>query len=110
MGRHFNFFLLILLLKSTKGQMLYYDFDEKLQITLNSVMYIFKNELQESVEKMLVQKLEEIGDNLQAKIDKRIEDLTKILIENFTDIMENKLACDSNSALISGMPCTYINN
>lgn len=108
MGRHFNIFLWILLLKSTKGQIIYNDFDEKQQNTLHSAMYFFKNELQQSVVKMLLQISEEIEDNLQAKIDKRIENLTKNVIENFTKHLENKLACDSNSTLISGMHCTYI--
>lgn len=92
MGRHFNLFPWILLLKSTKGQILYDDLDEKQQNTLNSATYFIKNELQQSVEKILSQKLDEIEDNLQAKIDKKIENLTENIIENFTKILENKLA------------------
>lgn len=110
MGRHFNIFLWILLLKSTKGQILYDDLYEKQQNTLNSAMYFFKNELEESVEKMLLQNLEEIEDNLQRKIDKRIENLTKSLIENFTNIMENELACYRELTLLPGMHSTCINN
>lgn len=109
MGRYFNLFLWILLLKSTKGQILFDDLDEKQQNILNSAMYFLKNELYQSVEKMLSKKVEEMENNLQAKVDERIENLTKTVVENFTKILENKVACDCHS-LISGMHCAYIND
>lgn len=100
MGKHFNLFIWILLMKSTNGQYLFNDLDDRQQITLNSALYLIKNEVQQltkSVEKMLLQKLEEIENNLQAKINTRIENVTK-----------NAVEC--HPILISGMHCTYINN
>lgn len=84
-------------MKSTKEQVLYNDFDDRQQNSLNSAIYLIKNKLQHSVEKMLLQKLEEIENNLQAKINTRIENVTK-----------NAVEC--HPILISGMHCTYINN
>lgn len=84
-------------MKSTKEQVLYNDFDDRQQNSLNSAIYLIKNELQHSVEKMLLQKLEEIENNLQAKINTRIENVTK-----------NAVEC--HPILISGMHCPYINN
>lgn len=63
-----------------------------------------------SVEKMLLQKLEEIEINLQSKIETGNENVTKYIVENFTETLENKLTCFSHSTLISGMHFTYINN
>lgn len=105
MGKHFNLFIWILLMMSTNGQHLFNDLDDRQQITLNSALYLIKNEVQQltkSVEKMLLKKLEEIENNMQAKINARIENVTKNIVENFTKILENKLSCASNVTLISG--------
>lgn len=74
--------------------------DDRQQDSLNSALYMIKNELQlmtNSVEKMLLQQLEEVENKLQAKINTRIENVTK-----------NAVEC--HPALISGMNCTYINS
>lgn len=101
MGRHFNLLLIwILLLTSTKGQVLFDDVDDRQQNSLDSAMYLIKHELQQMMknfEKMLLQKLEEVENKLQAKINTRIENVTK-----------NAVEC--HPALISGMNCTYINS
>lgn len=97
MGRHFNLFLWILLLKSSKGQILYDDFDDRQQNSLKSAMYFIKNELQQSLEQMLLRKFKEIEDNLQAKIHTKIENVTKN-------------AAECHPSLISGKHCRYINN
>lgn len=113
MGRHFNLLILILLMKSTKEQVLFDDMDDRQQNLLNSAMYFIKNELQQmtkSNEKMLLQKFEEIEDNLQTKISTGIENMTKHIVENFTKVLENKLTCDRHPSLIQGMHCTYIKN
>lgn len=92
-------------MKSTNGQNLFNDLDDRQQISLNSALYLIKNEVQQltkSVEKMLLQKLEEIENNMQAKINATIENVTKNIVENFTKILENKLSCASNVTLISG--------
>lgn len=105
MGKHLYLFIWILLMKSTNGQYLFDDQDERQQISINSVMHFLKSEVQQltkSVEKMLFQKLEEIENNMQAKINTRIENLTKNIVENFTKNLENKLACAGNETIISG--------
>lgn len=84
-------------MKSTKEQVLFDDLDDRQQNSLNSAIYLIKNELQHSVEKMLLQKLEEIERNLKAKINTRIEIVTI-----------NAVEC--HPILISGMHCTYINS
>eukprot|EP00105_Crassostrea_gigas_P046221 XP_019930369.1 PREDICTED: fibrinogen-like protein A isoform X1 [Crassostrea gigas] len=81
MGRHYNLFIWILLMKSTKEQVLFDDLDDRQQNSLYSAIYLIKNELQHSVEKMLLQKLEEIESNLKAKINTRIEIVTKNAVE-----------------------------
>lgn len=105
MGKHLYLFIWILLMKSTNGQYLFDDQDERQQISINSVMHFLKSEVQQltkSVEKTLFQKLEEFENNMQAKINTRIENLTKNIVENFTKNLENKLACAGNETLISG--------
>lgn len=82
-------------MKSTKEQVLFDDLDDRQQNSLYSAIYLIKNELQHSVEKMLLQKLEEIESNLKANINTRIEIVTK-----------NAVEC--HPILISGMHCTYI--
>lgn len=82
-------------MKSTKEQVLFDDLDDRQQNSLYSAIYLIKNELQHSVEKMLLQKLEEIESNLKAKINTRIEIVTKNAVECYP-------------ILISGMHCTYI--
>lgn len=82
-------------MKSTKEQVLFDDLDDRQQNSLYSAIYLIKNELQHSVEKMLLQKLEEIESNLKANINTRIEIVT-----------ENAVEC--HPILISGMHCTYI--
>lgn len=99
MERHLNLLIWILSLKSTKGQVLFNDLDDRQQDSLDSALYMIKNELQlmtNSVEKMLLQKLE-VENKLQAKINTRIENVTK-----------NAVEC--HPVLISGMNCTYINS
>lgn len=96
MRRPFNLFIWILLMKSTKAQALFDDLEERQQNSLNSAVYFIKKELQQSVEKMLLQKIEEIKDNLEAKIKTRIDNVT------------NNVEC--HPVLISGMHCTYIYN
>lgn len=98
-------------MKSTNGQYLFDDQDERQQISINSVMHFLKSEVQQltkSVEKTLFQKLEEFENNMQAKINTRIENLTKNIVENFTKNLENKLACAGNETLISGSDCAEI--
>lgn len=92
MGRHINLLIWILLMKSTKGQVLFDDEKDKQQNSMDSAMYFIKNELQQSVEKMLFQKLEGIENNLQAKFNAEIENVTKNLVENLTKILDYKLA------------------
>lgn len=55
--------------------------------------------------KILLQKLEDIKDELNRKISTEIENVTKNVVENITETLENKLACFSHSTLISGMHC-----
>lgn len=113
MGIHLSIVIWILMLKSTKGQVIYDDLNERQQNSLNSAMYYIKNELQQmtkSVENMLLQKLEEMENNLHTKVKKENENVTKFLVENFTETLENKLTCFSHSTLISGKHCTYIKN
>uniref|UniRef100_A0A8W8JNV4 Fibrinogen C-terminal domain-containing protein n=1 Tax=Magallana gigas TaxID=29159 RepID=A0A8W8JNV4_MAGGI len=57
---------------------------------------------------MLIIKLEEIENNMQAKINTGIEDVTTDIIKNFTRILANKLACASNETVISGSSCADI--
>ncbi|XP_019930370.3 fibrinogen-like protein A isoform X2 [Magallana gigas] len=95
MGRHYNLFIWILLMKSTKEQVLFDDLDDRQQNSLYSAIYLIKNELQLSVEKMLLQKLEEIESNLKANINTRIEIVTK-----------NAVEC--HPILISGTDCADI--
>lgn len=112
MGKLFNLLICILLLKSTTGQIIYDSLDHRQQTSLESVMFFIKNELQQltkSIEKLLLQKLEEYEDNMQTKISTRIEHVIKNAVENFTIILENDLKCDRHSTLMSGMHCTYIN-
>lgn len=92
MGRHINLLIWILLMKSTKGQVLFDDEKDKQQNSMDSAMYFIKNELQQSVEKMLFQKLEGIENNLQAKFNAEIENVTKNIVENLTKILDYKLA------------------
>lgn len=92
MGRHINLLIWILLMKSTKGQVLFDDEKDKQQNSMDSAMYFIKNELQQSVEKMLFQKLEGIENNLQAKFNAEIENVTKNIVENLTKILDHKLA------------------
>lgn len=80
------------MLKTTKEQVLFDDLEDRQQNSLNTAMSFIKNELQQSMEKILFQKLEEIEKNLQAKIHTRIENVTKNIVENFTKILEYKLA------------------
>lgn len=92
-------------MKLANGQYLFDDLDDRQQIFMNSAMHFIKSEVQQltkSVEKIIFQKLEEIENNMQAKINTRIENLTKNIVENFTKILENKLACTGNETLISG--------
>lgn len=113
MGIHLSIVIWILMLKSTNGQVIYDDLNERQQNSLNSAMYYIKNELQQmtkSVENMLLQKLEEMENNLHTKVKKENENVTKFLVENFTETLENKLTCFSHSTLISGKHCTYIKN
>lgn len=113
MGIHLNIVIWILMLKSTKGQVIYDDLNERQQNSLNSAMYYIKNELQQmtkSVENMLLQKSEEMENNLHTKVKKENENVTRFLVENFTETLENKLTCFSHSSLISGKHCTYIKN
>lgn len=92
MGRHINLLIWILLMKSTKGQVLFDDEKDKQQNSMDSAMYFIKNELQQSVEKMLFQKIEGIENNLQAKFNAEIENVTKNIVENLTKILDYKLA------------------
>lgn len=58
-------------MKSTKGQVLFDDSDDRQQNSLESAMHLIKNELQQiakSVGKMLLPKVEEMEKNLQMKI------------------------------------------
>lgn len=104
MGRHIELFILILLLKSTKEQVLFDDLDDSQQTSKESAMHFIRNELQQ-IRKMLLQRLEEIEDGLNRKISTEIENVTKNVVEKFTETLENKLACFSHSTLISGMHC-----
>lgn len=104
MGRHIELFILILLLKSTKEQVLFDDLDDRQQTSKESAMHFIRNELQQ-IRKMLLQRLEEIEDGLNRKISTEIENMTKNVVEKFTETLENKLACFSHSTLISGMHC-----
>lgn len=104
MGRHIEIFILILLLKSTKEQVLFDDLDDSQQTSKESAMHFIRNELQQ-IRKMLLQRLEEIEDGLNRKISTEIENVTKNVVEKFTETLENKLACFSHSTLISGMHC-----
>lgn len=77
---------------------------------MNSAMYFLKNEqhqLTKSVEKMLLQKLEEMENNLHTKIRTGNENVTSKISHNS---LESKLACFSHSTLISGKHFSYINN
>lgn len=112
MGKHFNLFIWILLMKSTNEQYIFNDLDDRQQFSLNSAMHLIKSEIQQlkkSFEKMLIVKLEEIENNMQAKINTGIENVTTDIIKIFTRILENKLACASNDSVISGKNCKYIN-
>lgn len=91
MGRHFNILIWIFMLKTTKEQVLFDDLEDRQQNSLNTAMSFIKNE-QQSMEKILFEKLEEIEKNLQAKINTKIENVTKNIVENFTKILEYKLA------------------
>lgn len=104
MGRHIELFILILLLKSTKEQVLFDDLDDSQQTSKESAMHFIRNELQQ-IRKMLLQRLEEIEDGLNRKISTEIENVTKNVVENITETLENKLTCFSHSTLISGMHC-----
>lgn len=58
-------------MKSTKGQVLFDDSDDRQQNSLESALHLIKNELQQitkSVGKMLLPKVEEMEKNLQMKI------------------------------------------
>uniref|UniRef100_A0A8W8JSW0 Fibrinogen C-terminal domain-containing protein n=1 Tax=Magallana gigas TaxID=29159 RepID=A0A8W8JSW0_MAGGI len=46
--------------------------------------------------------------NLHTKFKKENENVTKFLVENFTETLENKLTCFSHSTLISGVDCADI--
>lgn len=108
MGRHIELLILILLLKSTKEQVLFDDLDDSQQTSKESAMHFIRNELQQirqSVMKILLQKLEDIKDELNRKISTEIENVTKTIVENITETLENKLTCFSHSTLISGMHC-----
>lgn len=107
MGRHIEIFILILLLKSTKEQVLFDDLDDSQQTSKESAMHFIRNELQQ-IRKMLLQRLEEIEDGLNRKISTEIENVTKNVVEKFTETLENKLACFSHSTLISGFDCSDI--
>lgn len=112
MGKHFNLFIWTLLMKSTNEQYIFNDMDDRQQFSLNSAMHLIKSEIQQlkrSFEKMLIIKLEEIENNMLAKINTGIEDVTTDIIKNVTRILENKLACTSNETVISGKHCKYIN-
>uniref|UniRef100_A0A8W8JPP0 Fibrinogen C-terminal domain-containing protein n=1 Tax=Magallana gigas TaxID=29159 RepID=A0A8W8JPP0_MAGGI len=111
MGRHIELLILILLLKSTKEQVLFDDLDDSQQTSKESAMHFIRNELQQirqSVMKILLQKLEDIKDELNRKISTEIENVTKTIVENFTETLENKLTCFSHSTLISGFDCSDI--
>lgn len=112
MGKHFNLFIWILLMKSTNEQYIFNDLDDRQQFSVNSAMHLIKSEIQQlkkSFEKMLIIKLEKIENNMQAKINTGIENVTTDIIKNFTRILENKIACASNETVISGKHCKYIN-
>lgn len=99
-------------MKSTNEQYIFNDLDDRQQFSLNSAMHFIKSEIQQlkkSFEKMLIIKLEEIENNMQAKINTGIEDVTTDIIKNFTRILANKLACASNETVKSGKHCKYIN-
>lgn len=103
MGRHFNLMIWILMFKAMKGQVLFNDLDDNQQNSLDLAMYFIKNELLQltkDIEKLLVQKLEEIEGNLQMKISTGIENVTQIAVENFTKILENKLTCCGEPSLL----------
>lgn len=104
MGRHIELLILILLLKSTKEQVLFDDLDDSQQTSKQSAMHFIRNELQQ-IRKMLLQRLEEIEDGLNRKISTEIENVSKNVVENITETLENKLTCFSHSTLISGMHC-----
>lgn len=94
------------------NQYIFNDLDDRQQFSLNSAMHLIKSEIQQlkkSFEKVLIIKLEEIENNMQAKINTGIEDVTTDIIKNFTRILANKLACASNETVISGKHCKYIN-
>lgn len=78
------------MLKTTKEQVLFDDLEDRQQNSVNTAMSFIKTE-QQSMEKILFQKLEEIEKNLQAKINTKIENVTKNIVENFTKILEYKL-------------------